>query len=288
MPFRSTDADQVGWGYSPNQAAMEHGGEIIEFNGAENATASDKIVLTLDCDAGTLTVSKNGQMMGVMASGLAGKTLCWCVVPGAGADVRIRRTDMVEADPAQAQANGRTAEPSRRDGLVSAPPEEWPECGVRAGGWALQYKKGGEGQVGVEGALLVNFAATPDRAGVIEIVAASSGWFRAAKNSATGDGLVEFDTGRADMFWGDSLRPNGTQSFSVEGHLTTCTHEFWHACSTNPPVAAGSYSVGGWTFVVEADGMIHVKSPDVGDLPLRLLPNGEARIGRGVETGLLW
>jgi hypothetical protein len=39
-------------------------------------TTGDVIALLLDCDAGTLSVKKNGQVLGVVVAGLAGQ-FCW-------------------------------------------------------------------------------------------------------------------------------------------------------------------------------------------------------------------
>ena len=51
--------------------------------------------LLLDCDAGTLTVKKNGKRLGVAATGLAGE-LCWAVAMydrGKAGAVRIAVAD---------------------------------------------------------------------------------------------------------------------------------------------------------------------------------------------------
>ena len=44
--------------------------------------------LLLDCDAGTLTVKKNGKRLGVAATGLAGE-LCWAAALRSLCSIRI-------------------------------------------------------------------------------------------------------------------------------------------------------------------------------------------------------
>jgi hypothetical protein len=52
----------------------------------------DVVGLLLDCDAGTLTVKKNGQRLGVAATGLTGE-LCWTVLMVGSGKVRIAASD---------------------------------------------------------------------------------------------------------------------------------------------------------------------------------------------------
>jgi hypothetical protein len=108
---------------------------------------------------------------------------------------------------------------------VSGAPTEWPKCGVRAGGWGLRYEASAP-----LGVYLVNFSAPIDQAGAIEIVAGSAGWFRTVKNSK-GTTPVEFDASEADMWWGRSLSPDGTQGLSV-GELGDCKSGQTHACTS--------------------------------------------------------
>ncbi len=55
----------------------------------KGASEGDTIGLLLDLDAGTLTVFKNGERMGVMAKGLAG-SYCWAaMLDRTGDSVRI-------------------------------------------------------------------------------------------------------------------------------------------------------------------------------------------------------
>jgi hypothetical protein len=46
------------------------------WEGQEGFDQGDVVGLLLDCDAGTLTVKKNGRRLGVAATGLAGE-FCW-------------------------------------------------------------------------------------------------------------------------------------------------------------------------------------------------------------------
>ena len=56
----------------------------------------DVLRLLLDCDAGTLTVKKNGTLLGVaVTSGLTGD-LCWAVAVHTAERVRIKAVDPEE------------------------------------------------------------------------------------------------------------------------------------------------------------------------------------------------
>jgi hypothetical protein len=54
----------------------------------EGFRQGDVVGLLLDCDAGTLTVKKNGRRLGVAATGLTGE-FCWAAVLYTMASVRI-------------------------------------------------------------------------------------------------------------------------------------------------------------------------------------------------------
>jgi hypothetical protein len=67
------------------------------WQGVQGYKTGDVLRLLLDSDAGTLTVKKNGTLLGVAAtSGLTGD-LCWAVsCAGAGDSVRIKALDPAE------------------------------------------------------------------------------------------------------------------------------------------------------------------------------------------------
>jgi hypothetical protein len=78
------------------------GGMVKEkdWEGMEGFGAGDVMGLLLDCDAGTLTVKKNGRRLGVAHTGLEaeghgfGLRLCWAVAcTGAGSQLRIAAVD---------------------------------------------------------------------------------------------------------------------------------------------------------------------------------------------------
>jgi hypothetical protein len=52
-----------------------------------------------DCDAGTLTVKKNGKWLGVAATRLAGK-FCWAVALYSARSECLRRVRIAAVDPA--------------------------------------------------------------------------------------------------------------------------------------------------------------------------------------------
>ena len=58
------------------------------WDGMEGFRQGDVVGLLLDCDAGTLTVKKNGRRLGVAATGLTGE-FCWAAVLYTKASVRI-------------------------------------------------------------------------------------------------------------------------------------------------------------------------------------------------------
>jgi hypothetical protein len=68
-----------------------------DWQGMEDYDTGDVLRLLLDSDAGTLTVKKNGTLLGVaVTSGLTGD-LCWAVCcDGTGNSVRIKALDPAE------------------------------------------------------------------------------------------------------------------------------------------------------------------------------------------------
>jgi hypothetical protein len=82
------------WGLDGSDGYVYHGDDDTGFwwshwEGSERFGAGDVVGLLLDCDAGTLTVKKNGRRLGLAATGLPGE-LCWAVcLSRAGAGVRI-------------------------------------------------------------------------------------------------------------------------------------------------------------------------------------------------------
>lgn len=193
---------------------------------------------------------------------------------------------------------------------VSSAPDQWPGCGVRAGAWAMRY------MTGSDGVYLVNSSAPTDQdqaPGVLEIVAASNGWFRSAKNlqsaSRAGelglsDSPVAFDVAAADMWWsGGGREPEssqGTQSFSVgvgesrskaaQAALAASLAELWHSSHTNPRLAPGTYSLGArsqWTVEVEPSEEIVIRNHPGERTKLRLRVDGVAKFDSA--TGVrLW
>ena len=194
---------------------------------------------------------------------------------------------------------------------VSSTPDQWPVCGVRAGAWAMRY------MTGSDGVYVVNSLAPTDQdqvPGVLEIVAASNGWFRSAKNLQNAsrarelglsDSLVAFDVAAADMWWsGGGSEPQssqGTQSFSVgsgEGRskkaqaaLAASLADLWHSSQTNPRLAPGTYSLGGnhyhWTVEVEPSEEIVIRNNPGDRTKLRLRVDGVAKFDSA--TGVrLW
>lgn len=68
------------WGINANGGMLQHAGVYHEWEGAKGFGVDDTIGLSLDCDAGRLTVFANGKRSGVaVRGGLQGKTLCWAV-----------------------------------------------------------------------------------------------------------------------------------------------------------------------------------------------------------------
>jgi hypothetical protein len=106
------DVDCVGalntdqfWGIRSNsdnnygEGHLLHCATVHRWEGQQGFRVGDVVGLLLDCDAGTLTVKKNGKRLGVAATGLAGK-FCWAAALcnfGGGARRVIR---VAAGDPA--------------------------------------------------------------------------------------------------------------------------------------------------------------------------------------------
>ena len=90
------DTDQF-WGYCSEDGRLYHGGAADFITvGRQTYREGDAVRLLLDSDAGTLTVKKNGVLLGTAAEGLAGD-LCWAVAVCAGpGGVRIKAVDPAE------------------------------------------------------------------------------------------------------------------------------------------------------------------------------------------------
>ena len=71
---------------------LYHAGRCGGWAGQQRFDKGDVVGLLLDCDAGTLTVKKNGVRLGVAATGLTGE-LCWAVCMVRKAQVRIAAAD---------------------------------------------------------------------------------------------------------------------------------------------------------------------------------------------------
>ena len=73
-------------------APANHAGGFDKWAGMQRFGKGDVVGLLLDCDAGTLTVKKNGKRLGVAATGLTGE-LCWAVCICEDASVAIASAD---------------------------------------------------------------------------------------------------------------------------------------------------------------------------------------------------
>ena len=61
------------------------------MDGLDSLKPGTKILMTLDCGAGTLSASVNGRELGVVHAALpASKGLCWAVSIGGGGGVAVR------------------------------------------------------------------------------------------------------------------------------------------------------------------------------------------------------
>ena len=84
------------WGLFKYNGALFHQNRTLpgrEWVGQKSFGAGDVIGLLLDCDAGTLTVRKNGKQLGVAVTGLTGE-FCWAAaLRGSPGGIRILAAD---------------------------------------------------------------------------------------------------------------------------------------------------------------------------------------------------
>jgi hypothetical protein len=85
------------WGMDCANGTLYHNADDHEWEGAQGYGEGDVLRLLLDSDAGTLTVKKNGTLLGVaVTSGLTGD-LCWAMACcSEGNSVRIKALDPAE------------------------------------------------------------------------------------------------------------------------------------------------------------------------------------------------
>jgi hypothetical protein len=85
------------WGIWSGSGELVHNGDGKVWQGQQTFGTGDVLRLLLDSDAGTLTVKKNGTLLGVaVTSGLTGD-LCWAVLLGdSDASVRTKAVDPAE------------------------------------------------------------------------------------------------------------------------------------------------------------------------------------------------
>ena len=85
------------WGVGSNTGMLYHDYDARDWQGQQPYRTGDVLRLLLDSDAGTLTVKKNGNLLGVaVTDGLTGD-LCWAVCCySAGESVRIKAVDPAE------------------------------------------------------------------------------------------------------------------------------------------------------------------------------------------------
>ena len=75
-----------------------HEGDHHAWHGQQGYDTGDVLRLLLDSDAGTLTVKKNGTLLGVMVTMGLTDDMCWAVPSaGVGASVRIKSVDPAES-----------------------------------------------------------------------------------------------------------------------------------------------------------------------------------------------
>ena len=96
MAYRTADF----WGIvsvASLTGSLFHSGDGQEWQGQQHYGEGDVLRLLLDSDAGTLTIKKNGTLLGVVVtSGLTGD-LCWAVSCfTAGESMRIKALDPAE------------------------------------------------------------------------------------------------------------------------------------------------------------------------------------------------
>ena len=90
------DTDQF-WGYCSEDGRLYHGGAADFITvGRQTYREGDAVRLLLDSDAGTLTVKKNGVLLGTAAEGLAGDLCCAVAVCAGPGGVRIKAVDPAE------------------------------------------------------------------------------------------------------------------------------------------------------------------------------------------------
>jgi hypothetical protein len=100
MSTRYADQTADFWGICSVNGITWHNGRTKRWQGRQSYGEGDVLRLLLDSDAGTLTVKKNGTLLGVaVTSGLTGD-LCWAVVMWTDDDeegsVRIKAVDPAE------------------------------------------------------------------------------------------------------------------------------------------------------------------------------------------------
>jgi hypothetical protein len=85
------------WGVDSSTGYLYHSADAQEWQGMQTYRTGDVLRLLLDSDAGTLTVKKNGTLLGVaVTSGLTGD-LCWAMSSySEGDSVRIKAVDPAE------------------------------------------------------------------------------------------------------------------------------------------------------------------------------------------------
>ena len=93
MVYRTADF----WGTYNGNGTLCHNDDEQDWPGMQGYSRGDVLRLLLDSDAGTLTVKKNGTLLGVaVTSGLTGD-LCWAVsCCCTGDSVRIKALDPAE------------------------------------------------------------------------------------------------------------------------------------------------------------------------------------------------
>ena len=84
------------WGIGAYSGAAAHAGNTYQWTGQEGLENGDVVRLLLDSDSGSLTVKKNGTLLGVaVPQGLTGD-LCWAVAVYTASHVYIKAVDPAE------------------------------------------------------------------------------------------------------------------------------------------------------------------------------------------------
>ena len=85
------------WGLLSYDGSLYHNRDAHEWQGRHGYATGDVLRLLLDSDAGTLTMKKNGTLLGVaVTEGLTGD-ICWAVACNRpGGSVRIKAVDPAE------------------------------------------------------------------------------------------------------------------------------------------------------------------------------------------------